>query len=105
MWPTRKSSWRNWSRAGGHERETVEARRVLEALQTLLRLARKHLHRVETVALPLLFPQWLSLMEPGEEQFVAECENDRADEQVDDPGREKSTYAAIGSLLEMAVST
>ena len=44
-------------------------------------------------------------MEPGEEQFVAECENDRTDEQADDPGREKSTYAAIGSLLEMAVST
>ena len=32
-------------------------------------------------------------------------ENDRADEQVDAPGRKKSTYVAIGSLLEMAVST
>jgi hypothetical protein len=41
----------------------------------------------------------------GEEQFIAECANDRADEQADDPGREKSTYAAIGSLLEMVVST
>jgi hypothetical protein len=30
----------------GHEREAAEARRVLEALQTLLRLARKYLHRV-----------------------------------------------------------
>ena len=60
---------------------------------------------VRRSALPSLFPQWLSLMEPGEEQFVAECENDRADEQVDDPGREKSTDVAIGSLLEMAVST
>ena len=30
----------------GHEREAAEARRVLEALQTLLRLARKHLRRV-----------------------------------------------------------
>jgi hypothetical protein len=29
----------------GHEREAAEARRVLEALQTLLRLARKHLRR------------------------------------------------------------
>jgi hypothetical protein len=44
-------------------------------------------------------------MEPGEKQFVADCKNDRADEQVDDPGRAKSTYAAIGSLLEMVVST
>jgi hypothetical protein len=41
-------------------------------------------------------------MEPGEKQFEADCKNDRADEQVDDPGRAKSTYAAIGSLLEMA---
>ena len=32
---------------GGHEREAVEARQVLEALQTLLRLARKHLRRVQ----------------------------------------------------------
>ena len=32
---------------GGHEREAVEARHVLEALQTLLRLARKHLRRVQ----------------------------------------------------------
>jgi hypothetical protein len=32
---------------GGHEREAVEARRVLEALQTLLRLARKHLRRAQ----------------------------------------------------------
>ena len=32
---------------GGHEREAVEARRVLEALQTLLRLARKYLRRVQ----------------------------------------------------------
>ena len=32
---------------GGHEPETGEARRVLEALQTLLRLARKHLRRVQ----------------------------------------------------------
>jgi hypothetical protein len=41
---------------GGHERETVEARRVLEALQTLLRLARKHLHRVETELSPCSYP-------------------------------------------------
>jgi hypothetical protein len=40
---------------------------------------------VRRSALPSLFPQWLSLMEPGEEQFVAECENDRADEQVMTP--------------------
>ena len=32
---------------GRHEREAVEARQVLEALQTLLRLARKHLRRVQ----------------------------------------------------------
>jgi hypothetical protein len=32
---------------GGHECEAVEARQVLEALQTLLRLARKHLRRVQ----------------------------------------------------------
>ena len=44
-------------------------------------------------------------MEPGEKQFVADCKNDRADKQVDDPGRAKSTYAAIGSLLEMVVPT
>src|SRR3954471_13249437 len=42
-------------------------------------------------ALPLLFRQWLSLIEPSEEQFVAECENDRTDEQTDDPEREKPT--------------
>jgi hypothetical protein len=53
----------------------------------------------------LLFPQWLSLMASGEKQSVADCKNDRADEQADAPGREKSTYAAIGSLLEMVVST
>jgi hypothetical protein len=44
-------------------------------------------------------------MEPGEEQFVAECENDRADEQADDPRREKSTYAAIRPPIKMVVST
>lgn len=32
---------------GGHEHEAVEARQVLEALKTLLRLARKHLRRVQ----------------------------------------------------------
>ena len=32
---------------GEHEREAEEARQVLEALQTLLRLARKHLRRVQ----------------------------------------------------------
>jgi hypothetical protein len=32
---------------GAHEREAVEARQVLEALQTLLRLAHKHLRRVQ----------------------------------------------------------
>ena len=31
----------------GCEREASEARRGLEALQTLLRVARKHLHRVQ----------------------------------------------------------
>jgi hypothetical protein len=30
----------------GHEHKAAEARRVLEALQTLLRLAREHLRRV-----------------------------------------------------------
>jgi hypothetical protein len=40
-------------------------------------------------------------MEPGEEQFVAECENDRAYEQADDPGREKSTYAASINLTRI----
>ena len=32
---------------GGHEREAVEARQVLEALQTLLRVVRKHLRRAQ----------------------------------------------------------
>ena len=56
----------------------------------------------------MLVPQWLSLMASGEKQSVADCKNDckndRADEQADAPGREKSTYAAIGSLLGMVVS-
>jgi hypothetical protein len=32
---------------GGHEHKTAEGQRALEALQTLLRLARKHLSRVQ----------------------------------------------------------
>ena len=30
----------------------------------------------------MLFPQWLSLMESGEKQSVADCKTDRADERA-----------------------